>query len=205
MIYEKIRDWQHQALSSMVRQNPNLGLDQRAEDFVRIFENFLPQESRILDIGGGWGFYDEPLKKRGHHLTVLDVVKPGIQRCPVVIYSGDRIPFPDQSFDVSMFVTVLHHIKDIDHVVKEALRVTRKQIIIVEDLYNHQLGRWWSILRDQIYNFEFVGHPKNFKKKSEWIDFFNSKVLTLSFEKELKTHLVGLSILNGVMVFDIEK
>lgn len=203
MVYESIRDLQHRALSFAVKSNPNLGLEDRAEGFVKIFEKFLPDQSRVLDIGGGWGFYHEPLKQRGHHTTVIDVVKPGIQKCPVIIYDGGQMPFEDKSFDVSMFVTVLHHIPDIDHVVNEALRVTRKRLIVVEDLYNHPMGRLWTVLRDQIYNFEFFGHPKNFKKSSEWNDYFRQKGLDLIFEQELTTRLTGLSILNGVKVFDL--
>ena len=199
----KIRKWQHRALSAIVSKNSNIGLDARAELLVGHFEHQLPPGSRILDIGGGWGFYREPLSRRGHEHVVIDVVKPGIQKAPVVIYPGKRIPFDDKSFDVSLFVTVLHHIHDIDAVIEEACRVTRKKIIIVEDFYHHELGRWWTVLRDQIYNFEFFGHPKNFKKKQEWIVFLEAKSLLFKEAIEIKTELAGLSILNGILTFGI--
>lgn len=200
---KKIRKWQHRALNAIVSKNKNIGLGERAELFVRSFEHQLSSGSRILDIGGGWGFYREPLTRRGHQHVVLDVVNPGLQKAPVVLYPGQRIPFGDKSFDVSLFVTVLHHIHDIDQVLDEARRVTKDKIIIVEDLYQHALGRWWTVLRDQIYNFEFFGHPKNFKTKQAWIKFFEEKHFLFKEEIEIRTKLAGLGILNGVLTFEV--
>ena len=199
----KIRKWQRNLFDYSARNCP--GLDQRAESFVSLFEKHLPEKSRVLDIGGSWGFYAEPLEERGHHLTVLDVVRPRFQKAPVVIYSGGRIPFPDKSFDASLFITVLHHIPDPEAVVREARRVTRKTLIVVEDLYHHALGRWWTVLRDKVYNFEFFGHPCQFKKREEWIDFFKQHGFSLLEEKKVYTWLAGLRILNGVFVFQVKE
>lgn len=201
---QTIRKWQREFLDFTVRNNPGLGLDARAEAFVRLFGNRIPTASRVLDIGGGWGFYHAPFEKRGHSLTVLDVVKPGLQKCPVVIYGGGRIPFPDKSFDVSLLITVLHHIPDIDEVIAEARRVTRGRLIVVEDLYHHLPGRWWTILRDQIYNMEFFGHPKNFRTRDEWIHLFTASGFDLVETREIYTWLAGLRILNGILVFDVK-
>lgn len=199
----KVRKWQRAALDFLVRHHPALGLEDRAENFVRLFEADLPQKCRILDIGGGWGFYHKPLRSRGHQHLVLDVIKPGLQKCPVVIYDGNRIPFPDSSFDVSLFVTVLHHIPDPEAVIREALRVTRKRVIVVEDLYRHRVGRWWTVLRDQIYNMEFFGHPKNFRTSEAWVKTFEKLGAVKVREEQLHTWLSGLRILNGVFVFDV--
>ncbi len=198
-----IRQWQRKILDFLVRHHPALGLEERAEGFVQLFEKELPKESLILDIGGGWGFYHAPLLARGHKHLVVDVIKPGVQKCPVVIYDGKRLPFPDQSFDVSLFITVLHHIPDPEAVIREALRVTRKRVIVVEDLYHHAAGRWWTVLRDQILNVEFFGHPKNFKTREQWTSLFQDLGGSLKFQTEVQTWLSGFQILNGVFVFDV--
>lgn len=200
----KILSCQRFILDTIVRNVPNLGLPERAEYFVKAFEQQLPGGSRVLDIGGGWGFYHEPLVKRGHQHIVLDVVKPGIQNAPVVVYDGKRIPFPDKSFDVSLLITVLHHIPDPEHTLKEARRVTRGRIVVVEDLFHHRLGGWWTCLRDQLYNFEFLGHAGQFKKKKDWISLFAKNGMPIIFEREMYTWLSGMRILNGVMVFDVQ-
>lgn len=203
---QKIRRFQRRVLDGIVSRNPSLGLDQRAEFFSAIFEKFLPPQSRIVDIGGGWGFYGEPLERRGHSHTVLEVIKPGYSRAPVVIYDPSQpMPFPDKSFDVSLFVTVLHHIPDPQAVLKEAKRITRGRILVVEDLYNHALGRIWTVLRDQIYNCEFFGHPCQFKKKDEWLRVFESLGLAALHTEEVETKLAGLKILNGVFVLDASR
>ncbi len=186
----------------MVRTFPSLGLDKRAEFFTKIFENHLKPSSRILDIGGGWGFYAEPLQKRGYEVTVLDVVKPGFQRAPVVIYPGGKMPFEDGAFDAAILVTMLHHTPDPEAILKEAMRVAKNRVIVVEDIYNHGLGRFWTILRDQLYNFEFFGHPCNFKTRAQWQETFKKLGLKLREEKQVYTWQAGLRILNIVFVLE---
>lgn len=201
----KIRREQQAFLDRIVRRFPPLGLEKRAEDFVRLFEPYLPFQSRVLDIGGRWGFYREPLGLRNHHLTVLDVVKPGFQKAPVVLYQPEAsFPFEDKVFDASLLVTVLHHIPDPVRILGEARRVTKKVVIVVEDLYHHALGRWWTCLRDQLYNLEFVGHPRQFKKKEEWMRLFAEEGFTVHHEEEVYTWLAGLRILNGVFILGVE-
>ena len=200
----KIRHIQRRVLDGMVRSNPSLGLDARAEYFAGLFNPYLDPHSRVLDIGGGWGFYAAPLEKRGHTCTVLDVVKPGYQKAPVVIYDpAHPMPFPDKSFDVSMLVTVLHHVADPVAVLREAKRVTRKTLIVVEDLYHHGLGRAWTILRDQIYNFEFFGHPCQFRKRQEWLDFFKAQGFEAVHDESVYTWMAGLRILNGIFILRV--
>lgn len=179
------------------------GLEARAENFIRLFEKYLPQESQTLDIGGGWGFYAELLARRGHQVVVLDVVKRGFQKAPVILYQGVRMPFADKSFDVALLMGVLHHTSHPEAVVREAKRVTRKFLVVVEDLYHHSLGRFWTEWRDRLYNFEFAGHPCQFKKSDEWVAFFDQLGFTLLEEKKVMTWLAGLRILNGLFVFQI--
>ena len=198
----QIRGFQRHVLDFLVRSNPNIGLDRRAEFFSGIFENFLPRQSRVLDIGGGWGFYGEPLARRGHKVTVLDVCRPGYQKAPVVIYEGRRIPFADASFDASCLITVLHHCPDPQAVIREARRVTKKILVVVEDLYHHTPGRWWTRTRDQILNFEFFGHPDQFRSAQEWIDLIQGCGFRLKHRKDVYTWLSGFRILNGVLIFE---
>ena len=199
-----IRKFQRNVLDEVVRRTSVGQLEKRAEFFAGRFEAFLPPASQVLDIGGGWGFYSEPLKRRGHHLTVLDVVKPGLQKSPVVVYDGGRFPFADKSFEVSLLVTMLHHVPDPSAVIREAGRVTRKFLVVVEDLYHHAFGRFWTVLRDRFFNFEFFGHPCQFRKKEDWIRLFGGLGYSLVNEEEVRTKLAGLGILNGILVFAVD-
>ncbi len=202
----RIRKFQRSLFDWTVRHNPALKLEERAECLVRTFEGCLNPASRILDIGGGCGFYAEPLKRRGHQVTVLDVVKPGFQKAPVVLYDPEKpFPFPDKSFDASILITMLHHVPKPEVVIREARRVTRHTLIVVEDLYHHALGRWWTEWRDRIYNFEFFGHPGQFKKGDEWVKFFSKEGFSLLEEKEIYTWLAGMRILNGSFIFEVPR
>jgi len=202
-ILQKVRALQTRLLEILVRKNPGLGLGQRAESFVSFFESEIPENSRVLDIGGRWGFYAGPLEKRGHFPVILDVVRPGLQNAPVVIYDGAVMPFPDKSFDVSLLMTVLHHIPDRDQVLREARRVTRHKVIVVEDLYHHTLGRFWTILRDCFYNFEWVGHPCGFKTRAGWESYFEKQGFRVLSCREVVTRLCGLKILNGIFILEV--
>lgn len=201
----KVRRRQRKILDFAVRRYAASELESRAEEFVRIFAGDLVPGSRILDIGGGWGFYHSPLSSRGHRHWVLDVLRPGLQKCPAVLYGGERFPFPDKSFDVSLLVTVLHHIPDHEAVIREAMRVTRGVIVVVEDVYRHALGRAWTVLRDQILNLEFFGHPKNFRTAGQWIELFERHGAVKVRELPVRTKLLGLDISNSVMVFRVPR
>ncbi|MFZ5801888.1 MAG: class I SAM-dependent methyltransferase [Candidatus Omnitrophota bacterium] len=196
---------QRQALDFIVRHWKRSELEKRAEFFTSLFDKYLDRESQILDIGGGWGFYHRPLVRRGHQPIVLEVVKPGYQQAPVVLYDGCRIPFPDMSFDASLLVTVMHHIPDYEGVLREAIRVTRKRILVVEDLYRHSWGRFWTLWRDRIYNFEYCGHPGNFKTQEGWNGIFKKLELRIEHFEAHYTWLAGLRILNGVYILNVPR
>jgi len=204
LLTQKVRSLQRQILDSVVYHSPGIGLDKRAEFFVQKFKESIPPNSRILDIGGGWGFYQEPLERLGHSVLVLDVVRPRLQKAVLLLYDGQKFPLDDESFDVSLVITALHHIEDPELILQEAKRVTRSKIIVVEDVFHHGLGRLWTQWRDQILNFEFVGHPCNFKTQAEWNTVFNRQGLRVDDYKEVYTWLCGMRILNGIFVLSKE-
>ena len=201
-IKKSLRVFQRRVLDGIVRHFACGALETRAEKIVQLFENQIPAGSRILDLGGGWGFYAEPLKKRGHESLVLDVVNPGYQKAPVVLYDGSRIPFPDQSFDVTILVTMLHHVTDPEDLFREVRRVTRQKVIVVEDLYHYRIGRFWTICRDRLLNMEFMEHPHQFRKDGEWRGFFKEAGFEVCSFKGFYTWLVGFRVLNGIYILE---
>lgn len=202
-IKKTLQGLQRRILDGIVRHWARRALEARAEKFVGLFENQIPPNSRILDLGGGWGFYSDPLRKRGHEHLVLDVVKPGYQKAPVVIYDGQRIPFPDQSFDVAVLVTMLHHVPDPKALLGEMRRVTRRKAVVIEDLYHHAAGRFWTLCRDRLLNMEFTDHPHQFRKDDEWRLIFKEAGFEVSSFKSIYTWLAGFRILNGIYVLEI--
>jgi ubiquinone/menaquinone biosynthesis C-methylase UbiE len=49
---------------------------------------------------------------------------------PLLLASGDALPFPDKSFDAVCEFGILHHVSDPARVVQEMLRVARKAVVI---------------------------------------------------------------------------
>lgn len=151
-------------------------------------------------MGGSWGFCASELRKIGFNAWVVDVVRPGVQVAPLVIYPGDRLPFKNESWDVVSMITMLHHVPDPAALVKEAARVSKKYVLLTEDL-DSVGGRFWTVLRDQIFNLEFFGHPKQFRKEEEWTSFFLEYGLELVRFQKVATRLLGIKIENGFYLF----
>lgn len=111
-------------------------LNHRAEEITTVFEEYIAPGSKVLDLGAAYAFYDKPITARGHTYTGLDVYRPSWGMADIMVYDGKKIPFPDQYFDVTILVTVLHHVDDIDALMKDVWRVTKGRVIVVEDVYH---------------------------------------------------------------------
>lgn len=134
-VYNGLKNNQRRVEDFMVKTGWK-DLEQRAEEITTVFQDYIPEGSHVLDLGGGWGLYNKPLTKRGHQHTVVDVVKPSITATEVIVYDGTTIPFPDKHFDVTILITMLHHVYGIENLLREVWRVTKKRVIVVEDTYH---------------------------------------------------------------------
>lgn len=200
-LYQNIRSGQRRILEFFVRHFFVGALRQRACQVVSVWDNWVTHSISWLDVGGSWGFCAAELKKRGFSAWVVDVVKPAVQEAPVFIYPGDRLPFQDASWDVVSMITMLHHVPNPGALVLEAARVTKKHVLLVEDLDGFG-GRFWTVLRDMIFNLEFFGHPKQFRRQVEWTAFFEERGLKLVRFEKVRTRLLGLPIENGFYLFE---
>jgi SAM-dependent methyltransferase len=90
---------------------------------------------RVLDVGAGDCRLDLLLKRDpGCDVVPVDVADCNRTDLPLTIFDGRRLPFPDDSFDVALLVFVLHHAEDPRAVLMEARRVSRRQVIVFEDV-----------------------------------------------------------------------
>src|SRR5258708_8355643 len=98
------------------------------------------QGRSVLDLACGDGFYTIKFWDRGHpkQLVAADAatsaVAVGAQNSntrPIRFLVGDahRMPFPDNSFDVVLVQSVLHHDHDPLHMLREAFRLAPRIII----------------------------------------------------------------------------
>jgi ubiquinone/menaquinone biosynthesis C-methylase UbiE len=103
--------------------------------FLAVAENLrVPQDARILDLGGGAGWVSELLAKFGYRPVTLDLstalIRVGRDRftrenLPARFTAGDmtRLPIRSASVDAVVVIDALHHVPDMPAVFREAHRV----------------------------------------------------------------------------------
>jgi ubiquinone/menaquinone biosynthesis C-methylase UbiE len=140
---------------------------------------FLQKGDKILDIGSGTCHVCKRLLETGFDVSALDVrdvsffddIRP-------VVYDGQIIPFDDDTFDVALILTVLHHTHDPELIIAEAKRVSKK-IIIIEDVYSNMFNKYLTFFFDSVGNFELFHHPHSNKTDEQWRSIFDSLQLKL--------------------------
>ena len=157
----------------------------RAKNVSGFLKNYIKKGESILDIGSGNGTI---LKQIGKDCDVkiqgIDIIDYKEIDIPFKLFDGKTIPFKDKSFDNVLIIQTLHHCDDPIRILKESVRVSKKKIIILEDVYINPLHRIITSGYDYLMNFRHaVNTPFNFKKEEEWITVF--KKLNLNIVKNL--------------------
>jgi S-adenosylmethionine-dependent methyltransferase len=103
-----------------------------------VLHALLPETSKILDAGGGTGFYSLPLAARGHDVTVLDLSREMLvvaeeesmrlglaDRVQTMLGDMEETGLPSSGFDVTMCHLALCHANDPLRALREFNRVLR--------------------------------------------------------------------------------
>jgi ubiquinone/menaquinone biosynthesis C-methylase UbiE len=172
-------------------------IKKRTKRVVDFFEGFVEEGEKILDIGTGGGWVAKELEKRKKaKITLLDVTDFNQTDSKLVLYDGKNIPFADNHFDTSLLIFVLHHCLDPLKVLKEAKRVSRRKIIVIEDVPTSWLNKiflcFWDILSNLISILKPPGEiiAFNFKSVSRWQEIFKEFNLKTIGQKEYRKGLI---------------
>ena len=175
---------------------------ERAAVKFKLYKDYLLKNSHIVDIGTGSGQFSAVLQDKGYNVTAVDIVdKTNTNDIAPVVYDGQQLPFQGESFDISMLITVLHHCPDPEQVFAEAVRVSRKRIFILEDVYSNWVMKRLTWFMDSLMNLEFAGHPHSNKSEAEWENLFNKHNLKVVHKKKVKILLIFTQV---VFVLDKE-
>ncbi len=175
----------------------------RANQIVKRISPYINKKSKILDIGTGTGFVAlGVMKNKNKNVTCVDVRLNPLNKQKVIIYDGKKLPFPDGSFDTSMIIAVLHHCKNPSKILDEAIRVSIKKIIIMEDLFESPIEKWLTLIEDSIVNWEFRGHPHSNKTEDDWIKVFKKKNLDVLHFEKFKLVCAGFPFRLGIFILE---
>lgn len=140
----------------------------------------------MLSVGDGDGYVSLRIQeKTGVKIKGLDILfheDYRVQGIPLVLYDGKEIPFPKNKFDIVAGIFVLHHCEDIEFTLEEMIRVTKKKLIIVEDVFNNSLERKFLRFFDFIENRTFSPNmpiPFNYRTLAQWRQIFGHYNLKL--------------------------
>lgn len=125
----------------------------REEPLVKILKPHLEKSAEILDLGAGSCKLAQLLCDRTSVSVVpLDVVDHNMTDLTLEIYDGITIPYRDEAFDAVLLVFTLHHAADMDRLIREAMRVSKFRIIVVEDAPRNFIEHWLWRMWDRLLN-----------------------------------------------------
>jgi len=115
-------------------------------DFIR--ENIkLTPEIKALEIGAGSGYFSYHLDKYCR-LLVTDMNREILWLNPVrdkEVCDASKLPFDDNSFDVVFSFNVLHHLDYPQEAIKEARRVSKNYVVLLEPNIDNIVLKIFSI------------------------------------------------------------
>lgn len=157
----------------------NTGGRALTEKKIQFFLPFIKKNSNVIDIGSGGGLLTYLLRQKDFAVTPLDIIKGNYHpETEPIVYDGNRMPFENASFDYGLLLTVLHHIKNNESVLKESARVC-KRLVIIEDVYSNVVQEYATKITDSIVNFGYSPCPHTNHTDAEWQSIFKKNNLTI--------------------------
>lgn len=139
----------------------------------RNIQSYISHSKKILELGSGPGSLWQVLSEKGFDVEGIDIKAIHIrEKFRPLIYDGNKLPFSDNSFDIVLISTVLHHCLSPELLLQEAKRVG-KRVIVIEDI---PFGKWHLMIlkwTDALVNLQFRNHPFNFRSDLQWRKTFN--------------------------------
>ena len=151
----------------------------RAKRSFTLVEPYLVGNT-ILDLGAGDGLLAFEIHKQlQKNVVLVDIVDYNDTDLPLIVYHpDDQIPLADHAVDTTILYTVLHHASDPLHLLKEATRITKTRLVIVEGYIEEEDKRMTNIFFDWFYNRvigdEDINVPLNFLSVNGWTHILQS-------------------------------
>ncbi len=158
--------------------------DGRVRRLSELLSEIIPPSCNLLDVGSGDGKLAWSLLQRRPDVTIegVDVLLRVHTAIPVKLFDGTNLPYADSTFDAVMLVDVLHHTADPGTLLREALRVTRRWLIVKDHRLKGFAARLRLRMMDRAGNLDHgVALPYNYMSEKQWEELeriLNVKVAT---------------------------
>lgn len=170
----------------------------RASKKFKKIQPFFPKDigtMTVLDLGCAEGYVGESIQKElGASVSLADVVSMNRTDLPHILLKQGPLPWPSKHFDVVLLYYVLHHAKDADMLLREAMRVCRGRVIVVESVYTTSLQYKLLAILDRLANrlrsfgkMNAQEEDLHFRTSQQWRElFFTNKANMLAeFESNI--------------------
>ncbi len=146
-------------------------LSRRVRILSRHLAELAPLSAAILDVGCGDGQVAKLLLDQRPDLTLsgVDILIRKHTVIPVLAFDGTTLPQAADAKDAVMFIDVLHHTEDPLVLLREAVRVSRRWIIIKDHTREGWAARITLRFMDWVGNARYgVALPYNYWSEAQW-------------------------------------
>jgi SAM-dependent methyltransferase len=136
----------------------------------------IPRNASVLDIGCGDGTIASLIARHRPDISIQGVEFLARPECKIECraFDGVSLPFADTSFDVCLFVDVLHHTQDPAILLCEAARVSRSFVLLKDHLDENFFDDAMLRLMDWVGNRPHgVVLTYNYQSRREWEEHFS--------------------------------
>lgn len=137
----------------------------------------IPPNARVLDVGCGDGSLAQTIlnARPDLEITGLDVLVRPTCHIAVQPFDGQTIPFEADSFDIVLFVDVLHHTTDPMVLLREADRVASQAVVIKDHTTTGIAANTTLRFMDYVGNARHgVALPYNYWSQDRWQQAFQA-------------------------------